>query len=63
MKNADKKHARLQSIDAAQLAKVAGGALWQPGLDLLVMGGCFPTEPMPEPYPLPSPYPYPIPVW
>jgi hypothetical protein len=29
--------------------------------DLLVMGGCFPTEPVPEAYPLPSPFP--IPVW
>jgi hypothetical protein len=60
-KNANKKHAGLQSLDAAELARVSGGAR----LDLLIMGGCFPTEPMPEPYPLPSPSPspFPIPVW
>ena len=52
---------RLQSIDAAQLAQVSGG--WRSGDDLLIMGGCFPTEPMPEPYPYPLPSPFPIPVW
>ena len=59
-KNPNKKHARLRSIDDTQLASVAGG-LRMP--DLLVMGGCFPTEtvPVPEAYPLPSPFP--IPVW
>jgi hypothetical protein len=53
------KPTRLQSLDAAQLAKVTGGAR----TDLLIMGGCFPTEPYPEPYPLPYPSPFPIPVW
>jgi hypothetical protein len=57
-KKTNQSRTRLQSLDAAQLAKVSGGA-WN--RDLLIMGGCFPTEPVPEPYPLPSPYP--IPVW
>ena len=39
-------HAGFRSIDAAELAKVSGGVLWEPGLD--IMGGCFPTEPVPS---------------
>ena len=51
--------ARPSPVDRnAQLAVVSGG--WRSG-DLLIMGGCFPTEPLPEPYPLPSPFP--IPTW
>lgn len=50
----------LRSLDAAQLAEVSGGVRMP---DLLIMGGCFPTEPVPESYPYPLPSPYSIPAW
>jgi hypothetical protein len=52
---------RLQSLDATELARVSGGVVWEPGLD--IMGGCIPTKPVPEPYPYPAPSPFPIPIW
>jgi hypothetical protein len=59
-KNSNQSRTRLQSLDAAQLARVSGGGF---STRLPIMGGCFPTEPYPEPGPLPYPEPYPIPVW